>query len=267
MEISTPPLPSPVTPTPFAELTQVWRSQPYGPVLLDYQHLVQHDPTLNFVLGHSACVTWIYDVRTLGFVYVSNNARRVLGYEAQQYLEGGIEFVNAGMHPEDLPVFWRLMKRIWDFLLALPAWQRKQYRFTCDYRLRKPDGGYARILDQTSVLQLDGQGHITHLLGTSSDISCWKKGGELVASLLSPEDGACWFYTPEEEKLQPSPPLSKRELEIVKLLADGCSSKFIAQQLSLSFHTVNTHRQKMITKTNTKNTSGVVQFALSHGLI
>ena len=61
--------------------------------------------------------------------------------------------------------------------------------------------------------------------------------------------------------------LSKRELEIVKLMAEGYSSKLIADKLFISFHTVNTHRQRIIEKTNSKNTGGVVQFAVSHGLI
>ena len=61
--------------------------------------------------------------------------------------------------------------------------------------------------------------------------------------------------------------LNKRELEIVKLLAEGYSSKLIADKLFISFHTVNTNRQKIIEKTHSKNTGGVVQFAVSHGLI
>ncbi len=61
--------------------------------------------------------------------------------------------------------------------------------------------------------------------------------------------------------------LSKREKEVLKLIADGYSSKIIADMLRISFHTVNTHRQKIIEKTNAPNTGGLIQFALTNKLI
>ena len=44
--------------------------------------------------------------------------------------------------------------------------------------------------------------------------------------------------------------LSDRELEILKLVADGYSSKQVADKLFLSELTVNTHRCNMLKKTN-----------------
>ncbi len=41
---------------------------------------------------------------------------------------------------------------------------------------------------------------------------------------------------------------SKREVEILKLLAEGRSSKEIADSLFISRHTVDTHRRNMIRK-------------------
>jgi len=76
-----------------------------------------------------------------------------------------------------------------------------------------------------------------------------------------------FFTSDEQESHQPRGILSKRELEIVRLLAQGYSSKCIADKLFISFHTVNTHRQHMIEKTKTKNTGELIQFATSRGLI
>jgi len=61
--------------------------------------------------------------------------------------------------------------------------------------------------------------------------------------------------------------LSKREKQIVRLVAEGYSSKVIADQLFISFHTVNTHRKNIICKTHSKNTSGLVQYAISNRVI
>lgn len=89
----------------------------------------------------------------------------------------------------------------------------------------------------------------------------------MLASVVSSEDGCCFFYSPDDETHDAATVLTKRQLEIVKLLAEGYSSKFIAEKLFISFNTVNTHRQQIMQKTNVKNTGGLVQFALCHGLI
>jgi DNA-binding CsgD family transcriptional regulator len=118
------------------------------------------------------------------------------------------------------------------------------------------------------VLHQDINGNITHLLGVCNDITQWKKNGSQLASLTSTVDQKYYlFHSDNTSAIKPKSILSKRELEIVKLMAEGCSSKHIADKLFISFHTVNTHRQKMIEKTNTKNTGGLIQFASFNGLI
>ena len=61
--------------------------------------------------------------------------------------------------------------------------------------------------------------------------------------------------------------LSKREKEVVKLVAEGHNSKHIAQRLNISVHTVYTHRKNIIEKTKTKTSCGLVRFAALNGLL
>lgn len=61
--------------------------------------------------------------------------------------------------------------------------------------------------------------------------------------------------------------LSNREIEIVKLLASGKSSKQIADTLFLSELTVNTHRRNMLKKTNQPNVASLINFAKQNHLI
>jgi DNA-binding CsgD family transcriptional regulator len=85
--------------------------------------------------------------------------------------------------------------------------------------------------------------------------------------MLSTVDKSCYAFNPDEGQPKRPISLSKRELEIITLMAAGYNSKYIADKLFISFHTVNTHRQKMIEKTSTRNTGGLIQFAMYHGLI
>jgi two-component system invasion response regulator UvrY len=61
--------------------------------------------------------------------------------------------------------------------------------------------------------------------------------------------------------------LSNRELEIIKLIKDGLSSKEISTQLNISLKTVEVHRHNILKKLNLKNSAALVNFINSAGLV
>lgn len=58
--------------------------------------------------------------------------------------------------------------------------------------------------------------------------------------------------------------LSEREIEVLKLIALGLSYKKIAEQLSISRRTVETHKTNMLTKLNLKNKYELIRFAIDN---
>lgn len=69
-----------------------------------------------------------------------------------------------------------------------------------------------------------------------------------------------------EEECAPTR-LSKRETEIVKLMAQGASTQEIADTLSLSVHTVYTHRKNIKQKLGASSAAEVVYYAVSTSLL
>jgi len=61
--------------------------------------------------------------------------------------------------------------------------------------------------------------------------------------------------------------LSRREEEIIKLLAYEYSTKEIANLLFIGYETVKTHRKNIIAKLNVKNVAGVIRVAFQKGII
>ncbi len=61
--------------------------------------------------------------------------------------------------------------------------------------------------------------------------------------------------------------LSAREREVLPMLADGRSNQEIAELLSISPHTVQTHRQRIMQKLNLHNRSELLRYALRRNLI
>ena len=60
--------------------------------------------------------------------------------------------------------------------------------------------------------------------------------------------------------------LTKREVEVIKLLKDGMTSQAIADTLFLSVFTVNTHRKNILFKLNLKNTADLISFVVENGM-
>ena len=67
-----------------------------------------------------------------------------------------------------------------------------------------------------------------------------------------------------EEKLKQ---LTKREIEIIRLIVQEYSSSQIAEKLFISLGTVETHRHNIFKKLQVKNSIGVVKFALKYDLV
>ena len=61
--------------------------------------------------------------------------------------------------------------------------------------------------------------------------------------------------------------LSSRERQVLKLVAEGESSKEIAQHLGISVGTVDVHRANLLKKLGLKNVAGLVTFAFRTGLV
>lgn len=59
-------------------------------------------------------------------------------------------------------------------------------------------------------------------------------------------------------------PPTKREIEVLQLLAKGLSTKQIADQLFLSEHTVQTHRKNLMSKYEMEAATGLIGLALKH---
>jgi len=61
--------------------------------------------------------------------------------------------------------------------------------------------------------------------------------------------------------------LTKRETEILKLLADGLSNKEAAYKLNLSVRTIDAHRLNISRRLNIRTFAGLIKYAIRIGLV
>ena len=75
------------------------------------------------------------------------------------------------------------------------------------------------------------------------------------------------YLSHRKEKTQPLPDLTTRQREVLQLIAEGCSTKDIANKLKLSVKTVDTHRSELMHRLDIHDVAGLVRYAIRTGLL
>lgn len=182
---------------------------------------------------------YIFNVKESKLDLLCEEISSVLGYK---HNEVDLAFLISLFHPEDQPWFLNIENKIVEFFSALTEEQIPNYKVRYDYRIRKNDGKYIRILQQTIALQHSEVGGILKSFGVHTDISDLKMEGKPVLSFIG---------------LNGEP--------FLLMLVNGRKTKEIAVALNISQETVSTHRRNILTKTKSRNTSELVVMAIKKG--
>jgi DNA-binding NarL/FixJ family response regulator len=90
---------------------------------------------------------------------------------------------------------------------------------------------------------------------------------EIALSLLSKVTGQAAKTTLAPSSKNTGNELSKREIEVLRLIADGLTNAEIADKLFTSKRTIESHRQSLLEKTQSNNTATLIRYAVSHNLV
>ena len=131
-------------------------------------------------------------------------------------------------------------------------------------------------LPETRVLVLSMYGGAEHVrpalrAGASGYLVKGTGVAELISGILSVAKGQAYFSHDVAAHLlreeQNSTALTARELEVLKLVASGMSSQEIADALSLSIKTVESHRSRVMTELDVTNVAMLVRESIRLGLV
>lgn len=94
--------------------------------------------------------------------------------------------------------------------------------------------------------------------------------GELTDAIGRVADGGAYVdprldHKVETERLSPAPQLSRREREVLTLLAQGLTAESVGSRIGVSTETVRTHTRNAIRKTGARNRVHAIALALKRG--
>jgi DNA-binding CsgD family transcriptional regulator len=206
---------------------------------------------------------YIFNCCTQQMEFVHNNINGILGYNSDEF---SIDLLLKIIHPEDLVFFVNFENTVTNFFNCLSPEKILKYKVRYDYRVKKKDGNYIRILQQVVTIQTDENGAVIRTLGIHTDISHLKKNNDMALSFIGLEGEPSYHNVAVLSVLSPTKEvLSKRGREILELIIQGYNSFSIASLLCISKHTVDSHRKNILKKTNCGNVSELISKAFQNG--
>lgn len=212
-------------------------------------------------------------------LYVSSGYAPLTGYDPRQFQEEGIRFWFSMIHPLDLPALTRTLSEAQLRLLAPGADLSRPEVLELEYRFRRADGAWVWLKESKWILAFTPDGIKDKILCLLEDVTVRKmREEEVIKSLLEREKSSHSLLKtalayqenalnpPTEQASQSAggpepesrPALTRREKEVLGLIAGGLSTKEIAAKLFISDNTVETHRRHLLQKFAVRNSAELI---------
>ncbi|SDC58716.1 response regulator [Niabella drilacis] len=139
----------------------------------------------------------------------------------------------------------------------------------------------ARLKKESPAIKVIGmstfndRSYISQMIQSGADGFLVKSASkeEIERAISSVMDGQMYLSvdinmdTQEKKALKDQPVLTRREKEILSLIADGLTNPQIAGKLFISLNTVDTHRKNLLAKFETNNSASLIRLASKSGII
>jgi len=143
---------------------------------------------------------------------------------------------------------------------------RRVREFHPEARILLMSGAFTPLLVRRALLS-----RVTGIIEKSAGLTEMQKALDAVASGQSYYGDAILRILPEivAGKVEPHPveSLTIREKEILCMIADGLSTKEIAEKLAISARTADVHRMHIMTKLDAHNVASLTRIAIASGLV
>ncbi len=185
----------------------------------------------------------VFDVKGNKFLYCNDSFVNILGFSKNEIINGGWEFWFKQIDPSEA----RNVKNKIDLLVQKTSFARRLKPFTFNYHIRNIFNCWCFINHEISFHQIERNLIVINYLHD-----------------ISQKEQIEYFFEKKKHILlddYKSIVISKREKEVLQLIAEGFSSKQIAKELYISSHTAIAHRKNLIEKFKVKNTAQLIKEA------
>jgi DNA-binding CsgD family transcriptional regulator len=209
----------------------------------------------------------IFDMDKNKYLLKSSGFKKMLGYTNRKDIENDdMELFHQIIRPNDLPFVLETENKAFHFFKNLPTPEKKDYKLVYDFRVKNTTGVYMRFIHQFVVLEQDKSGKSWLVLIVTDLIEQRATNSRPQRRMINIKTGKLHLFNNDDD-FNSDNLLTKRETEVLNLIAQGLDSQQISERLFISVNTVNNHRQSILRKTRTENTTQALLYAKRVGII
>ena len=223
--------------------------------------------TLTELLARSNAFAYSLDYDREDFQLLTRGMERMLGYNHLAWQELGLDALRAALHPEDRPCLREVRKKIMSLTLELPVAQRLQISYAYCLRVQAAGGRTLSLSFHQVFTALHPDGTPQRDFVVVTDVSYLKRQPLCILQARLHDDAGDRIYRSVTFHTKPKVKFSPREIDVLKLVAMGLSSKEISERLFISYNTVSTHRKKLMKKAGVKKALDLVRYAREQGVL
>ncbi|MEE9438092.1 MAG: helix-turn-helix transcriptional regulator [Saprospiraceae bacterium] len=242
------------------EYYQLLSQQIFDESEINYDIFNKQIPFLNQMAKVKNSAISVFDLFKKEHIYNSFNLQNLFGYNISDI---STEYYNSRIYPDDLISLMQTGILVLRYFYKLPISEKQDYKLQNEYRILNDQNEYIRIIEQFQVLELDKKGNIWLAISTMDISPNQELYHGIRSQLINISTGKIKVIKTQNNNLV----LSKRESEILSFVNDGLLSKEISTKLSISIHTVNTHRQNILKKLGANNSLEAIKFVKNMNLI
>lgn len=236
--------------------------------------IVERFRSTQYTPSRFAPTTFLLDYTTRKYIYVDESCFYLAGFAPSHYYESGLDGYLKNWHPDDYRIVnEKIFPDNMHFLSTLPKEKYPDIVITYNYRMLNAAGEYITILQRFSYIPSEIDALPLGVVGVAMNISHFKSDHSIVHTIEDPvqyNEGIVSSIL--FKKIHPVVDnndllLSSREKEILRYIAEGHSSKQIADRLGLSVNTISNHRKTMLAKTHCSSSAELMNYAVRHALL
>ncbi|MFD1772104.1 LuxR C-terminal-related transcriptional regulator [Sphingobacterium suaedae] len=221
---------------------------------------------LSDILAIGPYYHYIINIADYSLSQVSQNTKDIHGLTSQPTT---VKEIIDQIHPDDLDFVLRAEEATLVKMQEIGFEHQLLLKTSYCFRMRVSNGSYHLFHHQAIHLAKDDSGRLSTALNIHTDIHhVTQKNNKIVlVTGIGTRDDYCQIDLSSELAINNIPSFSKREMEVISLMAKGNSSPQIAEKLFISPFTVRTHRKNLFKKTETKNVGEFICKCLEWGLL
>jgi len=157
--------------------------------------------------------------------------------------------------------------KYYEYLYSRPVDTRKYIKANYTFEFKKRDGKKFQCMCQSIPVLFNEEMEPIYFLNVFTDISQLKTDKKLQHYIIDSSDleNIKRIDIQVDRHLAETTQISEAEKRVLKLIADGLSSKQIAAELFLSEHTISTHRKNMLQKLGCSSSSEMIKKGIMNG--